>query len=157
MKLFVVGAIVLGAIAVFVWMGVVEGSVPRFLIDEFPATQDGTDCWLDGGKVRSIEHPAGPLVFTLESPNNSNRLIRVESARNPPDNFKVGGSVACKGAYRDGKFQAVELVTNCPSKYENSKESASKVSLPAAAVPVSTPAPVKAPSPDPARPAGKGP
>src|SRR5262245_27882657 len=115
MKLLVVGAIVLGAIGVFVWVGVVEGSIPRFQVNELLQKSYAEECWIDDGKVRSIENPAAPLVFTLESPANPQLVLRVESRKkNQPDNFKLGGNVSCKGTLREGKFQAVDLVTACP-------------------------------------------
>jgi hypothetical protein len=145
-------------------VGVVEGSIPRHGIDEFLAKQDGKECWLDGGKIRSIERNAAPLVFTLESPNNPDLVLKVESRRNPPDNFKVNGSVACKGVYRDGKFYAADLATNCPSKYEASKEGKQGARLPVAATPAASPvppvpadAPAAAPKPERSAAPEKGP
>ena len=51
MKLLVVGAIVLGAIGVFVWVGVVEGSIPRFQVHQFLQMPYSEECWIDDGKA----------------------------------------------------------------------------------------------------------
>jgi hypothetical protein len=166
MKLLVVGVVVLGAIGIFMWVGVVEGSIPSFRVHQFLAKHYEGECWVDDGKVRSIEHPAGPLIFTLESPSNPDLILKVESPRNQPPNFKIGGSVSCKGEFRpsEGKFYAVELTTKCPSRYKASEEVEQGARLPVAATPAASPvppvpadAPAAAPKPERSAAPEKGP
>jgi cytochrome c-type biogenesis protein CcmE len=35
-----------------------------------------------------------------------------------PNNFEIAKSVVVKGRYKEGSFQATEILTKCPSKYE---------------------------------------
>jgi cytochrome c-type biogenesis protein CcmE len=38
-----------------------------------------------------------------------------------PNNFETAKSVVVTGQYKDGYFHARDILTKCPSKYENEK------------------------------------
>ncbi len=128
MKLAIVGVVFLSALGVLVWMGVVEGMIPRMKIQDLKSSQyKGGYCRIDEGvEVNSIEHGASPLEFTIRSTKEPDQVIAVTTKRNPPDNFKVGIGVAVTGTFdpKTGKFVAEEVTTACPSKYQASKSPA---------------------------------
>jgi cytochrome c-type biogenesis protein CcmE len=142
MKLIVAAAVLLGAVGVVVWMGVVEGSIPVLGIRQAKAEAAGKLCRIDKGKVHSIER-TNPLLFTIGSEDDAALLLSVEAPTTSPDNnFKVGASVSVKGQYdaQAQRFNASEVTTACPSKYEASK--AGKAAGPS---PRAAPLPEKAP------------
>ena len=56
------------------------------------------------------------LVFQIE--NESGERLRVIYAGSIPANLDQATKVVCIGVYRDGAFQADELLLKCPSKYQ---------------------------------------
>lgn len=124
MKLVVAALVFLGALGVFIWMGIVEGSVPVLGIQSLKSEGFTGECRIDDGVVHSIERMASPLVFTIRSEKDPRLLLAVESNRIPPDNFSQGKKVSVKGSYDPPtqKFIADQVTTACPSKYEASKE-----------------------------------
>ena len=135
MKLFLVGVVFLVAVGFFVWMGILEASIPHFKIHELKAGEFTEECRIDGGKVLSVESRKNPLTFTIYSPSSPTLHLRVTSPRNPPDNFFEGCTVALRGKYdpQSGEFHAEDVTTACPSKYEDSKEAVAQ--YPAASSP----------------------
>jgi cytochrome c-type biogenesis protein CcmE len=122
-RLTILGLVFFSAIAVLLWLGFQAGSVPHYTIPEVrSAGYGGEECRIDGAKVASIENPAGPLRFTVQAA--SGETMAVISPRNPPDNFGPGKGVALRGYFRrpadapEGVFEAHEVLTSCPSKYE---------------------------------------
>jgi cytochrome c-type biogenesis protein CcmE len=128
-KLFIVGVVFLSAMGVLVWIGIVEGSIPVLTVAQALSQPAGKVCRIDKAKIHSIESLSNPLLFTIAADENSSQTIRVESRESAPDNFSVGKNVGVKGVYdsKAGRFMASEVTTQCPSKYEASKD----VKLPA--------------------------
>ena len=44
-----------------------------------------------------------------------------------PNNFETATSVVVTGRYEDGYFHAKEILTKCPSKYQNSQVKSSSL------------------------------
>jgi len=144
MKLVVAGVAFFVALGAFLWMGIVEGSVPRKTLKELKAEAFTGECLVDDAKIQSIERGGQELVFSIATESDPSARLVIRSQRNPPDNFKVGNSVSVRGHFdpKAGVFFADDVRTSCPSKYEASKDKgAPALSSPAGL----KPAPEKAP------------
>ena len=121
MRLVIVGCVFLGALAALIWFGI--DTIPVLKVGEVLAGGHTGPCRIDDGVIHSIEHPGGPLEFTIRSDASPGALLAVETKLSPPDNFKIGYKVSVRGTYDPAgkKFHAEELMTKCPSRYEASK------------------------------------
>ncbi len=61
---------------------------------------------------------AGQLRFDIVEPNGTARMP-VVYAQPKPENFDSAVSVEAIGQYKDGRFQATNLLVKCPSKYSD--------------------------------------
>ena len=68
----------------------------------------------------SYEPGANQFTFFLRDDKNETCKVIFTGAK--PNNFDIATSVVVKGKYKDGAFHASEILTKCPSKYENSGE-----------------------------------
>jgi cytochrome c-type biogenesis protein CcmE len=147
-KLIIVSAVFAGALAVLVWVGIVEASIPvlrpsQLLSGEY---QGGT-VQIDGGKVASVESLT-PLRFEIQPDGDDATRVRVRSARLAPENFKVGVKVSLRGEYdaTSGVFEAYKISTQCPSRYEAAKEAPSSGQPPKPPPKPAAPAPPVSPT-----------
>src|SRR5262245_21973924 len=133
MKLFLVGAVFLLALGVFVWVGVVEGSIPVLKVDDVAAKgPEGQVIRVEEGLIGSIEKTGSRLIFTIKSGKKEGVQLVVESQQSTPPNFRVGLNVSVKGLYdrKTGKFTASEVTTACPSRYKAAGPEAAPVRPP---------------------------
>jgi len=124
MKLLVVSAIFLCALGVLVWVGVVDASIPVLKLGQLSSdAYKGGNVQIDDGKVAAIESYA-PLRFTVTAENDSSLSMQVSSPRSVPENFKEGIKVSLRGEYdpKRNSFEAYKISTQCPSRYEATKE-----------------------------------
>ncbi len=72
------------------------------------------------GKVThdDVRYDTDSLLLVFDMLNDEGDMITVVYAGSMPGNFDQATKVVCKGQYRDGRFQADELLLKCPSKYE---------------------------------------
>ena len=65
-----------------------------------------------------VRYDAGraELVFALRDPKNE--VMKVVYHGVKPVNFEQATSVVAIGAYREGRFEADQLLVKCPSKYQ---------------------------------------
>ncbi|MBI4604773.1 MAG: cytochrome c maturation protein CcmE [Planctomycetes bacterium] len=123
-KILAVCALFLAALGALIGVGVASAipvvSVAQLATPEYP----GGTVEVKDGKVAAIESLV-PLRFTISRRDGpETETVRVESPRTVPESFKVGIDVGLRGAYDPGKklFQAYQVTTKCPSKYEASKD-----------------------------------
>jgi cytochrome c-type biogenesis protein CcmE len=67
----------------------------------------------------------GTLRFVIEDFVDPSKSIEVVYAKPKPENFDAAVSVEAIGEYREGVFEAHNLLVKCPSKY-NDQTSAAK-------------------------------
>jgi hypothetical protein len=123
-KLVIVSLVLVSAIGVLVWVGVEAASIPVVRVAELKGGSHWEDeVRIDDGKVVAIESYS-PLTFTVANEKDPSNVLLVASERSVPENFKVGSNVGLRGVYRKdrGLFDAYQISTQCPSKYEASKE-----------------------------------
>jgi cytochrome c-type biogenesis protein CcmE len=116
----VVALAVAGVLAVFLLYTAVAGnSTPTLTPSQLGAHQ---------GKLAIVGvvvgHPSGDshsthgLRFGLKNINGTSGIVPVVyHGDNPPPLFKVGRSVVVGGTYANGRLEANNILTKCPSKY----------------------------------------
>jgi cytochrome c-type biogenesis protein CcmE len=121
MKFAIIGFCFLTAVGVLLGIAIAEASVPMLSVREvLEQRHAGEACRVDGVIIASIEALADPLTFTTIDEGVPNRRLKVVSSAPAPDNFKVGIRVGVHGVFdaQAGVFRAVQVSTQCPSKYE---------------------------------------
>src|SRR4029450_9846095 len=112
------------ALGVLIGVGVAS-AVPRVSLAKLTSEPVDGDVQIDDGQVVAIESQM-PLRFSIATSETSTDVVRVESPRSVPENFKIGTKVHLTGSYDRTKsvFQAYTVSTICPSRYEAAKEGA---------------------------------
>lgn len=64
-------------------------------------------------------------LFTFYMKDASGREMKVVYNGTIPNNFETATSVVVTGQYRDGYFHAKDILTKCPSKYEEQTKTSS--------------------------------
>lgn len=67
---------------------------------------------------------AGTFTFTMV--DDFGKMEQVVYGGAKPNNFEIADAIVVKGRYRDGVFQAEDILTKCPSKYEGGPEAVQK-------------------------------
>lgn len=76
--------------------------------------------WLrDRGSIFDVS--TGKFIFYMEGELNKEMKVAFDGAK--PNNFELAHALVVKGRYEDECFQASEILTKCPSKYEATAES----------------------------------
>ena len=125
MRIIIIGLVFISAVGALIWLALMAGSIPHYQIHEVKAAAyRGEECRLDGTKVLEIENKVNPLRFVIKS--ESGDTLTVVSSSHPPDNFKTGGGVGLRGYYLKDQevFEASDVTTSCPSKYEGEENQA---------------------------------
>jgi len=103
----------------------------------FTAFQDSLTAYVDYDQARKLDKncqvmgdidkeqvdydaAAGVLRFPIQ--NESGDRMTVQYAGSIPGNFDQAKSVVAIGQYREGRFQAEQLLVKCPSKYQGMEE-----------------------------------
>ncbi len=74
-------------------------------------------------KERNYEINAQDKTFSFFMKDTSGVEMKVVYRGSMPNNFEVAQSVVVTGQFKDGIFQAREILTKCPSKYQDKKSS----------------------------------
>ena len=128
MRLFVVGAIFILSAVTLVTVGILSSGIRRFevkdLFDPDSEVKPGETIVVDNGQIVAIESLSPNLVFKYATEQQPGETIRVESSRNPPENFRVGIGASIKGTFdpQARSFKAYQVSTNCPSRYDPKEE-----------------------------------
>lgn len=88
------------------------------------ASQPGTDVHVAGKilhETARLDARTATLEFVLEDDEGTKMPVVYASGK--PGNFDSAPKASVLGAYRDGKFVAREIRTQCPSKYESDQAS----------------------------------
>ncbi|MCI0495563.1 cytochrome c maturation protein CcmE [candidate division KSB1 bacterium] len=124
-KLIIGGLIILLVVAYLFWSGMKDSSVYFLTVEEFFAQIDrmeGKGTRINGDIVPgSIKWDAPNLLLTFQLTDGKN-LLNVRHKGVAPDTFQEGLSVVVEGKYENGIFNATQIMTKCPSKYEAKRE-----------------------------------
>jgi cytochrome c-type biogenesis protein CcmE len=78
------------------------------------------------GPLAGDSHTPSGLRFGLKNINGKSGVVPVVyHGDNPPPLFRAGRHVVVSGTVVDGRVRGNDILTKCPSKYENAKKSAS--------------------------------
>ena len=64
----------------------------------------------------AFEASSGKFIFAMRDDHGKEMKVCYDGAR--PNNFEIANAIVVKGRYREGVFQASDILTKCPSKYE---------------------------------------
>jgi cytochrome c-type biogenesis protein CcmE len=122
MKPFIVAAIFIAALSVVLGVAV-TASMPVLKLRALSTEYTGGYVRVDDGKIAEIES-IEPLRFKVAPESDPGQFIVVESKRTVPENFKIGVDVGLEGEYdsKSNVFTAHRISTQCPSKYEATRD-----------------------------------
>jgi len=84
-----------------------------------------TGAWV---KEKSYNYSKDDNLYSFYLVDNSGVEIKVEYSGNFPNNFESATSVVVTGKFVNETFKADNILTKCPSKYEEQFETSSKES-----------------------------
>lgn len=70
-------------------------------------------------KVKPYEYDTKSNTFTFDLKDEKQNTATVIFKGSKPNNFDIAPMVVVKGKYTGGKFEASEVLTKCPSKYQS--------------------------------------
>jgi cytochrome c-type biogenesis protein CcmE len=85
-------------------------------------TVKATGSWV---KEKNYQIDSKNRQFTFFMKDVSGREMKVVFDGTIPNNFETATSVVVTGQYRDGYFHARDILTKCPSKYEETSKTSS--------------------------------
>jgi cytochrome c-type biogenesis protein CcmE len=71
-------------------------------------------------KESRFDTQTNQFIFFMKDENNQEMQVVLAGAK--PNNFELASHVVAKGRVSNGQFQAKEILTKCPSKYEGQGE-----------------------------------
>ena len=75
--------------------------------------------WLKDQET-SYDSENNKFVFHIQDDKNTETKVIYEGAK--PNNFELADKVVIKGKFTGNHFQATQILTKCPSKYEGKQE-----------------------------------
>lgn len=112
-------------LAVFLlYQAVASKSTPTFTPSELGAqTGELSVVGAVVGPLRGDSHSPQGLRFQLKNIDGKGAPVAVVyHGDNPPPLFKVGRHVVVSGNYTNGRVAGDDILTKCPSKYENASK-----------------------------------
>ncbi len=82
---------------------------------ETEKTVKATGSWL---KERNYEIDKQNGIFSFYMKDDQGKIMRVVYNGTIPNNFESSTSVVVTGKYQNGVFHATDILTKCPSKYQ---------------------------------------
>jgi cytochrome c-type biogenesis protein CcmE len=114
----IIGAIVIVAALIFGAISFVETNVEytdfQTAITSHKKVQVKGE-WLRD-KESAFDAPSGKFLFAMRDDHGKEMKVCYDGAK--PNNFEIANAIVVKGRYQDGVFQASDILTKCPSKYE---------------------------------------
>lgn len=78
-------------------------------------TVKATGIWL---KERNYEYDYQNKIFSFYIKDDNGNIMKVIYHGMIPNNFESSTSIVVTGKYSDGVFHATDILTKCPSKYQ---------------------------------------
>ncbi len=79
-------------------------------------TVRATGTWV---KERNYEVDKANNIFSFYMKDNNGDIMKVVYHGTIPNNFESSTSIVVTGKYHNGNFQATDILTKCPSKYQD--------------------------------------
>ena len=125
-KRYIIGILI---IIVFVVVGFFAFKDSKIEYSNFQAAeQTHKTCQVKGSwiKDKDSKFDANTNTFTFYMKDESNTEMKVVLDGAKPNNFEMAENIVAKGKVTDGYFQAKEVLTKCPSKYEGKGQDVQK-------------------------------
>ena len=119
-SIVIIGALIFGAIS-FVQTNVEYSSFSSAMSTHKKVHVKGS--WIKE-KETSFDAATNQFVFYMKDDDGQQVKVLLNGAK--PNNFEIAEAVVVTGRFQDGSFQASEILTKCPSKYEADAESMKK-------------------------------
>ena len=124
-KLIIGSGIILLVVIYLFWSGIKDSSSYFLELDQFFQQQKelvGKGVRINGQLIKeSINWDAENLILTFQMTDGKDTL-NVRHKGVAPDTFEEAPSVVVEGKYENGIFNATQIMTKCPSKYEAKRE-----------------------------------
>ena len=120
MKIAAPIVLILLALVGLIVMGVLQHGVPELQVSDVLKEEFAGQEVKVHGLLEKIESAERPLRFTVRDKVEPSIVIEVYADRTRPDTFQETYDVAVLGRYdkEAGHFEADQIFTKCPSKYE---------------------------------------
>lgn len=89
-----------------------------------PRTIKATGSWV---KEKNYEIDKQKNVMTFYMKDKSGQEMKVIFAGSIPNNFESSISLVVTGKYKDGSFYATDILTKCPSKYQDQQNKSANI------------------------------
>ena len=99
-----------------------QGNSSQYVSVNEALASSGTRQHLSGDIVPGTIHTSlreGLVAFTIK--DEEGQTLPVVYYGPPPQNLAAAAKVVAVGGVKDGNFEAVDIITKCPSKYESTK------------------------------------
>ncbi|RMH95516.1 MAG: cytochrome c maturation protein CcmE [Calditrichaeota bacterium] len=114
---YIVGIVIIVGFMVFAAMKFTQSLTPYVSLEE--AKAKGTTVQVKGVRVAGSEaYDAETKTFNFKLMDPNGQQIQVVYDGVKPSNFERAKEVVVIGRYRNGIFQAEDILVKCPSKYE---------------------------------------
>ncbi len=125
-KKILIGTIIIVLVVGYLfWSGMKDSAVYFHTVTEFYANQDelaGKGTRVNGDLVPgSVQFDAENLILTFQL-SDGDKVLDVRYHGVAPDTFSEAVSVVVEGKYVNGIFEATQIMTKCPSKYDAKRE-----------------------------------
>ena len=126
-KLVIGGGIILLVVIYLFWTGMKDSSSYYMEIDKFFQQKEelvGKGTRINGKLVKeSVNWNAQSLILTFQlTDDGGTDTLNVRHKGVAPDTFEEAPSDVVEGKYVNGIFNATNIMTKCPSKYEAKRE-----------------------------------
>lgn len=114
----------IGGVIILVFLGLLFYNFTRTNIeyesDFTKVMQSGKVCKATGVwvKEKSFQENIQDRTFIFYLRDAKNNEMKVVYKGTKPNNFEIATNVVVTGKYENGYFQATDVLTKCPSKYE---------------------------------------
>jgi cytochrome c-type biogenesis protein CcmE len=119
MKLkFVIGGIIIIGAILFGALSFIESNVEYVGFEKAKSIHKKVQVkgeWMKD-KPSSFDASTGIFSFTMKDEDGIEQPVQYKGAK--PNNFELAEMIVVKGKYEKDIFQASEILTKCPSKYE---------------------------------------
>ena len=77
--------------------------------------------WISAKETR-FDAASSQFTFYMVDDHNKECKVVLDGAK--PNNFEIATDIVAKGRFKDGYFHANEVLTKCPSKYQDKQNAA---------------------------------
>ena len=116
---YIIGGVVIAAFVVFGAISFMQNNIAY--VSAKVAEQTHRTVQVKGSWVKTMKTFYDPTTNTFHfyMVDDHHTILPVVLAGAKPNNFEIAPNIVAKGRYEDGVFQATNVLTKCPSKYQS--------------------------------------